>query len=190
MNVKGVRSGAPRRIRTSDTRVRSPVLYPAELWTRSGPGFTEHRLETQEESARQFNRSSSRDVLALSDEACLRHFSPVFPAIAACSDGAESEVFIAPEGCDWDDDGYLAVGERCRGDDCDDDRADISPGMTEICNFQDDDCDGSLNEELECRVYGAEEGVLIAVDPFIIDAEEFIASSHLGAGSICHGKRW
>ena len=63
MNGKGVRSGAPRRIRTSDTRVRSPVLYPAELWTRSGPGFTEHRLETQEESARQFNRSSSKDVL-------------------------------------------------------------------------------------------------------------------------------
>ena len=100
--------------------------------------------------------------------------------IAACSDGAESETFIAPEGCDWDDDGYLAAGERCRGDDCDDDRADISPGMTEICNFQDDDCDGSLNEELECRVYGAEEGVLIAVDPFIIDAEEFIASSPPG----------
>ena len=100
--------------------------------------------------------------------------------IVACSDGAESETFIAPDGCDWDNDGYLAVGDRCRGDDCDDDRADISPGMTEICNFQDDDCDGSLNEELECRVYGAEEGVLIAVDPFIIDAEEFIASSPPG----------
>ena len=55
--------------------------------------------------------------------------------IAACSDGAESETFIA-RGCDWDDDGYLAAGERCRGDDCDDDRADIGPGMTEICNFK------------------------------------------------------
>jgi hypothetical protein len=25
-------SGAPKRIRTSDLRIRSPALYPAELW--------------------------------------------------------------------------------------------------------------------------------------------------------------
>ena len=51
--------------------------------------------------------------------------------------------------------------------------------MTEICNFK-TMIAMVLNEELECRVYGAEEGVLIAVDPFIIDAEEFIASSPPG----------
>ena len=50
MNGKGMRSGAPRRIRTSDTRVRSPVLYPAELWTRSGPGLLNTGLKRKKKA--------------------------------------------------------------------------------------------------------------------------------------------
>ena len=32
--VRGVVRGAPRVIRTPDLRIRSPTLYPSELWAR------------------------------------------------------------------------------------------------------------------------------------------------------------
>jgi len=48
-------------------------------------------------------------------------------------------------GCiDHDRDGY---GENCAaGDDCDDTIASVHPGAEELCNYVDDDCDGSTDE--------------------------------------------
>ncbi len=58
---------------------------------------------------------------------------------------------------DGDSDGYgidsdtetscvQPVGYAAISDDCDDVRADINPGVAEICNSLDDDCDGSVDE--------------------------------------------
>ena len=50
----------------------------------------------------------------------------------------------APKCIDNDGDGY---GSGCsNGNDCNDNNANINPGMTETCNGIDDDCDGSIDE--------------------------------------------
>jgi hypothetical protein len=46
---------------------------------------------------------------------------------------------------DVDGDGY-GVGPACSGPDCDDGNDAVNPGMPEICNALDDNCDGSVNE--------------------------------------------
>src|SRR5262249_9019669 len=47
---------------------------------------------------------------------------------------------------DADRDGYdVRVAIDC-GDDCDDARADVHPGATEVCNGVDDDCNGLVDE--------------------------------------------
>lgn len=38
--MAGSQGGAPSRIRTYDLRIRSPLLYPAELWAHSGCNYT------------------------------------------------------------------------------------------------------------------------------------------------------
>ncbi|MFO0681267.1 MAG: putative metal-binding motif-containing protein [Sandaracinus sp.] len=52
-------------------------------------------------------------------------------------------------GLDADDDGFVSRiccnGTSC-GDDCDDGRAAVRPGATEVCNGLDDDCNGSTDE--------------------------------------------
>jgi hypothetical protein len=46
---------------------------------------------------------------------------------------------------------FLPSGYISRGGDCNDADASINPGATEICNFKDDDCDGTVDEG--CAVY-------------------------------------
>ena len=55
--------------------------------------------------------------------------------------------------CCNDDDGTL----RC-GLDCDDTRAAVHPGGTEICNERDDDCDGLVDEERRLTFYPDRDG--------------------------------
>lgn len=103
-------------------------------------------------------------------------------ALIACSSDrgpGQAEATIAAD-CDWDADGYFANSPRCGGDDCDDDRADIYPGRLEACNFFDDDCDGTVNEDLDCSVFGATEEVLLMVDPFLGDTIEVVADAPPG----------
>jgi len=84
------------------------------------------------------------------------------PADAAdVTDATEPE--IDPE-CDMDGDGFASEG--CDGDDCDDGDASIRPNQFESCDFEDNNCDGDINEGLNCTVYTHNATELFSVDPF------------------------
>lgn len=69
-----------------------------------------------------------------------------------------------PEGCDADSDGYAA--SSCGGPDCDDTNARIHPDALEKCSFEDENCNGSNNESLDCTFIAAGPDDLYRVDPF------------------------
>lgn len=51
--------------------------------------------------------------------------------------------FAVPDGCDADDDGFRST--LCGGNDCDDTLASVYPGAPEVCDFEDNNCDGSVD---------------------------------------------
>lgn len=58
---------------------------------------------------------------------------------------------------DGDGDGHISsacynVG-GANGDDCDDSKAGVHPGVPEVCNGWDDDCDGSVDEEVSVHLW-------------------------------------
>jgi hypothetical protein len=71
--------------------------------------------------------------------------------------------------CDVDGDGFYDLA--CGGDDCDDEAASIHPGASDICNFVDENCDGVLNDEVNCQVYTHTSSQLFLVDPFLATEE-------------------
>ncbi|MCO4743432.1 MAG: hypothetical protein KC912_01500 [Proteobacteria bacterium] len=68
-----------------------------------------------------------------------------------CSGGAAADddqlsipiTFAVPDGCDADDDGFRSL--LCGGDDCDDTLATVYPGADEVCDYEDNDCDGTVD---------------------------------------------
>ena len=160
------------------------MLYPAELWTRSGPGVLNPWLKGK----------NNRQLLLRLDPFCdgcitlspmrlsyLSSLSLVLTLIGCAQPESEVEDLIVPDpACDWDQDGYVSSDDVCGGDDCDDDRSDIYPGRQEACNFDDDNCDGEINEGLDCTVYGATETQLLLVDPFLGDTGDVVAPAPPG----------
>lgn len=81
--------------------------------------------------------------------------------VADASDSSEPEI---EPGCDVDGDSFAS--EACGGDDCDDTDASIRPNQFESCDFIDNNCDGDINEGLNCTVYAHNATELFSVDPF------------------------
>lgn len=67
--------------------------------------------------------------------------------------------------CDRDGDGYQAVS--CGGNDCDDTNPSVFPGAPESCDYVDQDCDGVINNGVECLIYAHTSSQLFLVDPFL-----------------------
>ena len=66
-----------------------------------------------------------------------------------CDSGMECTDGECSQPCeDSDNDTFLS--STCGGDDCDDTNPDVHPGAQEVCNGRDDNCDGNIDEDLEC----------------------------------------
>lgn len=55
-------------------------------------------------------------------------------------------------GCQTDNDGDGALSMECGGDDCDDDDPTRAPGLTDVCDAVDNDCNGTLNDGVTCTI--------------------------------------
>ena len=74
---------------------------------------------------------------------------------------------------DYDFDGY--TDHRCGGNDCNDENAYINPSAAETCDNLDNDCDGELNNGIECWFYAHSSTSLYRIDPFKL-THEFVIS--------------
>ena len=81
---------------------------------------------------------------------------------------------MAPDPCDKDFDTYRAATPECGGDDCDDDNPFIHPGRDELCDDLDNNCNGQLNERLECEFFANTRDALYKIDPFKKTARKLI----------------
>ena len=80
--------------------------------------------------------------------------------------------------CDEDNDGFES--EICGGTDCDDSRAHIHPQAQEKCSFDDENCNGSNNELLDCSFVAAGPDNMYRVDPFAPKVEWLFTVDHRG----------
>ncbi len=83
----------------------------------------------------------------------------------------------------WDIDGDAHYDVACNGNDCDDTDPDINPGMYEICDHKDNDCDGAIDEGLDADG----DGFLPCSEP-IPDCDDTDPFTYPGAEEICDGK--
>ena len=75
-----------------------------------------------------------------------------------------------PANCDEDRDGWDS--EACGGRDCNDNHRGVHPEAREICDFDDNDCDGAFNEDLDCTFLASGPSTLYRIDPFLETVEE------------------
>jgi len=122
-----------------------------------------------------------------------RFFFPVLFVLAiACNPIASKD-----DTADRDDDGYDVITDG----DCNNDNAAIHPGADEICNSMDDNCDGTIDENVTSLFYADTDGDgygdafrsvpgCEATSGFVAnptDCNDYDASINPGADEICNG---
>ena len=105
--------------------------------------------------------------------------SDVAADVTTQPDEREDQGMMAPPGCDddldgaWDPSCTMPNGEQ--GDDCDDDNRNVNPDYLEVCDDVDNDCDGEINESVQCVFYAHTNDALYRLDPFKMTAERALA---------------
>lgn len=83
---------------------------------------------------------------------CNDNDAQTYPEAQEICDGLDQncDSFGSPQGCDADEDGYFAGYEGIDVDvDCDDADASVYPDRPEECDGKDNDCDGTVDENIE-----------------------------------------
>ena len=90
------------------------------------------------------------------------------PDLGAPDDGPpQDDMTTVPDlGCQTDNDGDGAISIECGGDDCDDNNDQRAPHLAERCDEFDNNCDGEINEGLDCSVLAHSDSRLYRVDFF------------------------
>jgi hypothetical protein len=85
---------------------------------------------------------------------------------------AGSEGICKPECTDSDKDGFSIEGGSCGPVDCNDANAQTHPGSMEVCNGEDDNCNGQIDEE--CIIDSDNDGVPDSIDncPTVSNADQ------------------
>jgi hypothetical protein len=83
----------------------------------------------------------------------LDNYELIFAIVAGMSDDGIYDVSLNAWCSDRDGDGYNA--STCGGPDCNDGNASIRPGVAEVCDFVDNDCDGIVDEGCTLACYVA-----------------------------------
>lgn len=68
--------------------------------------------------------------------------------------------------CDQDGDGFRAEGPVCGGTDCDDTDGRNNPDAREGCDFVDNNCNGVINDGIDCEFYAHTADEVYLIDPF------------------------
>ena len=129
-----------------------------------------------------------------------------------CDDEVDEEVVTGTYYRDSDGEGHGQPGasmETCAppadyvgdGDDCDDGDATVHPGADEVCNGTDDDCDASVDEDVESTFHRDADGdgygdsasttrACSAPTGYVTDAtdcDDGRGTTHPGAAEVCNG---
>jgi len=131
-----------------------------------------------------------------------------------CAGGIDNGLIFLDYYTDADSDGYgdsgaspvnscsAVIGSVTNNTDCNDGNAAINPGATEICNFIDDDCDGTVDDGITYLIYyadvdgdgyGAGAGSNYCTDPGAgyslssTDCNDGNAAINPGATEVCNG---
>ncbi len=95
-----------------------------------------------------------------------------------CGPGAECTV-------DLDGDGYLSAASCVAGDDCDDLDPDVNPGQQEVCDGEDNNCDGFVDDVL---LDADSDGYYDRACQMGTDCDDDDPSVHPDAEELCNGR--
>lgn len=78
--------------------------------------------------------------------------------------GDDAEVDMSDPNCDRDNDRAQALS--CGGNDCDDLNPYRSPNLPEFCDDIDNDCSGTVNNDIDCSFFAHSDEKFYKIDPF------------------------
>jgi hypothetical protein len=124
---------------------------------------------------------------------CDDNDAQINPGTAEICDGVDNNCdYQIDEGCpvctDNDNDGYSVEGDSCGMMDCDDDDAQINPGVAEVCDGVDNNCDYQIDEECFTCTDNDNDGYSVeGGNCGMVDCDDDNGPINPGATEVCDG---